>query len=89
MRWAACSIIKAVELPNSPATAKPCVKRAAKTAIGRKQTDRSVRRHDGHYAGADDHELNGERERGFAAGAIGVGAENNGSNRPGQVRQAE
>ena len=26
---------------------------------GRKQTDRTVRRHDGHYARADDHELNG------------------------------
>jgi hypothetical protein len=34
LRRAECSIMKAVELPNSPATAKPCSRRAANTAIG-------------------------------------------------------
>ncbi len=56
---------------------------------GCEQTDGGVRRHDGHHARAEDHELNRQRERSFASGAIGVGPENHGSKRPGQVRQAE
>jgi hypothetical protein len=53
------------------------------------ESNRGIGRHEGQYRRADDHQSNGERERGFAAGAVGIGAKNDRSDRPGQIRQTK
>ncbi len=56
---------------------------------GRDQPDDGIGRHEGHHGRADDHEPDGESERGFAAGAVSISAQNNRPERTGQVRQAK
>ena len=53
LRWAECSIMKAVGLPNSPATANPLQEASGENGDGCKQSDRGVGGHQRHDRGAD------------------------------------
>ena len=84
-----CSTRNAVELPNSPPAEKPCTSRATITSSGARRPICAYVGMQRHRQRAERHHHDRQQQRGLAAVAVGIGAEQHAADRPRQECQRE